>query len=166
MLSWIFIVLAHWNNSPQVNMSLHSHTLFWFWADQSFALSSQCCMLSGEATNTNFIVFGMTRPGLEPTIYRTQGEHANHYATDAVAWLEVCKYIYILTIIPYTQWKKTEVRIHNVMNETFPKRICIVFLHCICITVGDPIIQGCIFVHVHPLFYFQWFEVRGDCYTL
>ena len=26
----------------------------------------------------------MTRPGLEPTIYRTRGEHANHYATGAV----------------------------------------------------------------------------------
>ena len=41
-------------------------------------------MLSGEATNTNFIVFGATRPGIEPTIYRTRGEHANHYAPDAV----------------------------------------------------------------------------------
>ena len=41
-------------------------------------------MLSKEATNANFIVFGLTRPGLEPTIYRTRGEHANHYATDAV----------------------------------------------------------------------------------
>jgi hypothetical protein len=41
-------------------------------------------MLSGEATYTNFIVFGLTQPGLEPTIYRTRGEHANHYTTDAV----------------------------------------------------------------------------------
>ena len=41
-------------------------------------------MLSGEATNTNFIDFCLTRPGFEPTIYRTQGEHANHYTTDAV----------------------------------------------------------------------------------
>jgi hypothetical protein len=41
-------------------------------------------VLSGEATNTNFKVFGLTRPGLEPTIYRTRGEHANHYTTDAV----------------------------------------------------------------------------------
>ena len=41
-------------------------------------------MLSGEATNTNFIVFGLTRLGLEPTIYRTRGEHANHYATDMI----------------------------------------------------------------------------------
>ena len=34
-------------------------------------------MLIGEAANTNFIVFGLTWPGLEPTIYRTRGEHAN-----------------------------------------------------------------------------------------
>jgi hypothetical protein len=36
-------------------------------------------VLNGEATNSNFIVFGLTRSGLEPTIYHTRGEHANHY---------------------------------------------------------------------------------------
>jgi hypothetical protein len=36
-------------------------------------------VLSGEATNNNFIVFGLTRSGLQPTMYHTQGEHANHY---------------------------------------------------------------------------------------
>ena len=41
-------------------------------------------MLSREATNINFKVFGLTRPGLEPTFYRTQGKHANYYTTDAV----------------------------------------------------------------------------------
>ena len=40
-------------------------------------------MLSEEAINTNCIVFGLTRLGLEPTIYRTRREPANHYATDA-----------------------------------------------------------------------------------
>jgi len=30
-------------------------------------------MLSGEAANTNLIVFDLTRLGLEPTIYRTRG---------------------------------------------------------------------------------------------
>ena len=44
-------------------------------------------MLSEEATNTNFIVFGLIRPGPEPTIFRTRGEHADHYATDAVVSL-------------------------------------------------------------------------------
>ena len=42
-------------------------------------------MLSGEATNINFIVFGLTRPGLKPTIYRTRVEHTNYYTTAAVA---------------------------------------------------------------------------------
>jgi hypothetical protein len=41
-------------------------------------------MLTGEATNTNFIVFGLTRPVLDPTIYHTRGEDANHYTTDVV----------------------------------------------------------------------------------
>jgi hypothetical protein len=50
-------------------------------------------MLSGEAANTNFIVFGLTRPGLEPTIYCTRGEHAKHYTTDSVEdnsiWVDI-----------------------------------------------------------------------------
>jgi hypothetical protein len=31
-----------------------------------------------------FIVFDLIRPRPEPTIYRTRGEQANHYANDAV----------------------------------------------------------------------------------
>jgi hypothetical protein len=41
-------------------------------------------VFSGEATNTNFVVLDLTREEFEPTIYRTRGEHANHYTTDAV----------------------------------------------------------------------------------
>ena len=41
-------------------------------------------MLSGEAAYTNFNVFGLTRPGIEPTTFRIRGEHANHYTTEAV----------------------------------------------------------------------------------
>ena len=57
-------------------------------------------MLSVEVTYTSFIVFGLTRPGLEPTIYRTRGEHANHYATDAVIFIFVgkCKCLLHLAI--------------------------------------------------------------------
>ena len=54
------------------------------------------CVLSGEATNTNFKVFGLTRPGLEPTIYRTRGEHANHYATDVV--YIYCKFCFVIKV--------------------------------------------------------------------
>jgi hypothetical protein len=48
------------------------------------------CVLSREATNTDFIAFGLTRPGLELTIYRTRSEHANHYTTDAVICYDEC----------------------------------------------------------------------------
>ena len=36
-----------------------------------FPLTPECCMISGEAANTNAIVSGLTRPVLEPTIYCT-----------------------------------------------------------------------------------------------
>jgi hypothetical protein len=49
-----------------------------------FALSPYRFVLSGEATNTIFIVFGLTRSGFEPKIYHTRGEHANDYTTDAM----------------------------------------------------------------------------------
>jgi hypothetical protein len=44
-------------------------------------------MLSGEATNTNFIVFGLIRPGLEPTIYCSKDGYVNHYPTDAALYI-------------------------------------------------------------------------------
>jgi len=49
-----------------------------------FVLTPYCCLLNGEAANTNLIVFSLTRPSLEPTIYHTQGEYPNHCTTDAV----------------------------------------------------------------------------------
>jgi len=39
-------------------------------------------MTSTYATNTNFIVFGLTRSGLKQTNYHSQGELANHYTID------------------------------------------------------------------------------------
>jgi hypothetical protein len=45
-------------------------------------LSDPTSLLSGEATNINFIVFGLTSSGLGSTIYRTRGEHGNHYTSD------------------------------------------------------------------------------------
>ena len=44
-----------------------------------FPLSPWCCVLLGEAAHTNIIVFGLIRPGLEPSIYHTRGEHTYDY---------------------------------------------------------------------------------------
>ena len=74
MLNLIVIVLAHWNNILRLDMSLHSETLFWFRAN----LSSLFLLNAASLAEKQQI------PGLESTIYHTLGEHANHYATDAV----------------------------------------------------------------------------------
>ena len=44
MLSWIFIVLAHWNNSQRIDMLPHLDTLSWFRAKHSllFLLNAAC----------------------------------------------------------------------------------------------------------------------------
>ena len=49
-----------------------------------FALTPSCCVLSREAINISFIVFGLTAPRLKPTIYNTWGVHANHYTINGV----------------------------------------------------------------------------------
>jgi len=69
MLSWTFLELDHWHNSLWVYMS-NSDTLSCFQANQFLLLLLKCCMLSGEAANTNIIVFGLTSQGLESMIYR------------------------------------------------------------------------------------------------
>ena len=37
-LNWVYILLAHWNKIPRVDMSLHSDSLSWFPANQSLLL--------------------------------------------------------------------------------------------------------------------------------
>ena len=49
-----------------------------------FLLLNDACLHSEEATSNSFIVLGLTRPELEPTIYHTRGKHANHYNTDVI----------------------------------------------------------------------------------
>jgi len=40
-------------------------------------LTSLYCMLSRKAANTNFIIFGLTRPEFTPRIYHNRGKHTN-----------------------------------------------------------------------------------------
>ena len=59
------------------------HTFSEFLA-QKLAYSEFRDFVVGEATNTNVIIFALTRSRFEPTIYRTRGDHANTNTTDAV----------------------------------------------------------------------------------
>jgi hypothetical protein len=69
-----FLVLAHWNNSPQIDMSHHSDTISWFRAKQFLLfLLNDVCVAEKQQIYTNFVVFGLTR-----------GKHANHYAFNVI----------------------------------------------------------------------------------
>ena len=62
MISWIFIVQSHWNNSPWVDMLLHSNTLFWFQANPFlFFLLNAACLTEKQHMQI-FEVIGLTRP--------------------------------------------------------------------------------------------------------
>ena len=83
-LSWIFIVLAHRNNSPRIDMSLHSDTLSWLRANQSlFFLFNATCLVEKQYIPILYSLVWRDR-GSNLTIYRNRGNHANHCTPDAV----------------------------------------------------------------------------------
>ena len=55
------------------------------WTPQAFILCKSLHFLF-SITDWSLKLVSDTRSGLEPTIYRPQGEHTNHYTTDAVDW--------------------------------------------------------------------------------
>lgn len=62
---------------PQPYMSPPSETL-------DRLCSYKWCLHSGKEAKVNCMVIGLTWQWIEPTIYRTSGEHANHYTGGAV----------------------------------------------------------------------------------
>ena len=60
----ILNVLAHKSNSQQEDMPIYPDTLFIILTrGPIFVLSPKCCLLSEEAANTNFNMFGLTIAG-------------------------------------------------------------------------------------------------------
>jgi flavoprotein len=68
-------------------MSPYSDTLSGFRANQSLLFLLNAVSLAEKQQIPILIVLDLTRSWLEPTIYHTQGEHANHCTTDAVIFL-------------------------------------------------------------------------------
>ena len=76
--------------SPLIDMSPHWDTLSWFRTNQSLLFLLNATSLA-QSNNYQFIVFGLTRSGLDPTIYGTQGENANNYTIDTVVLVSIEK---------------------------------------------------------------------------
>ena len=61
-----------------------------------FALSPLCCILRGEATNTYFLVFGLTQPGSKPRSTTLQ--------TSTLTIISLMQFIIILWYLGQTRW--------------------------------------------------------------
>ena len=85
MLSWNFIMLTHWNNCPRVDTSFNSDISSWFRNNQPLLLLLIAACLA-ESSKYKVYSFGLIRPGLEPTINHTRGEHTIH--NTSYMWLE------------------------------------------------------------------------------
>jgi hypothetical protein len=76
--SWSFIMLAHWNNNPSLNMSLYSDILSRFRDDRFLILLlNAACLAESSKFQFHSLWF-------EPTMYITWSENAIHYIIDAV----------------------------------------------------------------------------------
>ena len=69
-------------------MSIHSDTSSIFRVYQSVLLLFNAACFA-EKRQIPILVFDLIQPGLEHTIYRTRGKHANHYTTDEVFLVEI-----------------------------------------------------------------------------
>ena len=110
-LSYIMAIIGYiWWDDDDIHFVLDQHAYFDFYVTSSLkqqptgrnivtiwhiililnlpivALTTYYRGSSGEAANTNFIVFGLTRTRREPTRFHTRGEHATHYTTDVVCY--------------------------------------------------------------------------------
>jgi hypothetical protein len=97
-LSCIFTVLAHWNNSPWIDMSFQaSQCLF-------FLLKAMCLAVMQHIPISLSLVW--------PTAYHTWVEHANHYTIDVVVpWYNIYPWLHMLV-----SWIFDESRISEKTN--------------------------------------------------
>jgi hypothetical protein len=96
-MSWREQVNFQWDDD-EVHFVLDQHAEFDFYSASSlkqqstdrhvvplrhmlFLLNAACLVEKQQIPILESLV---SRPGLKPTIYRTRGNHANHYATNAV----------------------------------------------------------------------------------
>ena len=116
-------------------MSPDKDIISWFPANHSllFLLNAACCVLSWEATNTNFIVFELIRSEIEPTIYHTRGEHANQYITDVVNFLLKISLFFLLCItfvLSNSTWNKHLIQLMSHFNLDIPVNNKSIIIEC------------------------------------
>lgn len=72
-----------WKSTVWIDVNYYNliilETLCSYYRESELTIHS---VLSGELSHSYLIVFELTRPGLDPTIYNSQGDNDNYYPTD------------------------------------------------------------------------------------
>ena len=67
------------------------------------------CVLREKAANTNFIVFGLTQPGIKPMIYYTRGKH--------LVWPNQGSNPWSITLVVSTWFDPTRDQTHDLLHS-------------------------------------------------
>ena len=54
------------------------------WSESFLILLCDGCWAEKQQIQVYFVVFGLTKPGIELTIYNTQDKHTNNYTSDEI----------------------------------------------------------------------------------
>jgi hypothetical protein len=54
------------------------------WSESFLILLCDGCLAEKQQIQVYFVVFGLTKPGIELTIYNTQDKHTNNYTSDEI----------------------------------------------------------------------------------
>jgi hypothetical protein len=84
LVGLFFIVLAHWNNNPLIDMSPHSDTLFWFWAIQSLFF----------LLNAAFLAEKQQIPILYSFVWQDRSSYPQSITLEAVGLLQYSKSVW------------------------------------------------------------------------
>ena len=103
--SWIFIVLANWNNSQWEDMLLHSETLSWILANQSLLLLFNAAYLVEKKQLPSFFYSRW----FDPTDYCTWCKYSNQLNHRCGSWLYILnKYITTYWCFLHLLWFKNK----------------------------------------------------------
>ena len=144
----------------QANQSLlfllnDSDTLSWFQANQSLLFLLNAVCLAKKQQNTNFIVIGLTRLGLEPTIYHTSGEHLT--ITPSMNPRSTTLQVSTLTITPSMNPRSTTLQV-STLTITPSMNLRSTTLQVSTLTITPLMLFSCIktFVNIMKLYLKKW----------
>ena len=123
ILSWIFIVLGHWDNSSRVDMSLHSDILFWFRGNPYELLLLKAACLAVKCKNQCYSLWFDPIGGIAVNI----GPRIRFYWLNTVIYSLVTLYLSALFLLYSDHQNKSVLHVRMSRNLSSEKNSWLTF---------------------------------------